>query len=227
MCRRKRDRRDTPERAPQSKRWARLLWVKGHPFPHLSLGVPDRPLLQINIIITWVKNNAERDYTNSFPTSHWPWGGSAVAKPYHAKICQTCCYKHCKMRMLCSAGAGHSSSPSSPREHFAVVTGLLLSYALWPLNTDKEWQLQRGILNFGLSYMQHLSPHLVLAFRCWPKPPWCRSTARCSQHWQGWLPLICEAFGVFSLATPFHLRSTRCSKQCRNCSTKRFLHPSL
>lgn len=171
------------------------------------------------------KNSAERDCTNSFPTSHWPWGGSAVAKAYWAEICQTCCYKHCKMRMLCSAGVGHSSSPSSPWERFTVVTGLLLSDALWPLNTDKEWQLQRGILNFGLSYMQHLSPHLVLTFRHWPKHPPCRSTARCSQHWQGWLPLICKAFGVFSLATPFQLRSTRCSKQCRNCPSKRSLQP--
>lgn len=63
--------------------------------------------------------------------------------------------------------------------------------------------------------MQHLSPHLMLSLRHWPKHPGRRSTARCCQHWEGWLPLICKAFGVFSLATPFpavQLRSTGCSK---------------
>lgn len=69
-------------------------------------------------------------------TCHWPWGGSAVPKPYLAEICLTCCYKHWKVRMLGSAEAWHSSSPSSSLQHLSGVTGLLfvMSYPLWPLN---------------------------------------------------------------------------------------------
>lgn len=46
--------------------------------------------------------------------------------------------------------------------------------------------------------MQHLSPHLVLSLRHWPKHPGHRSTARCCQHWEGCFPLTWKAFGVFS-----------------------------
>lgn len=90
----------------------------------------------------------------------------------------------------------------------------------------KESQLQRDTLNLGLSYMQHLSPHIVVSFRHWDKHSGCRSTVRCCQHWEGWLPSYLQGFwGVFSLATPFpavQLRSTECSKLCskkpRTCS---------
>lgn len=37
---------------------------------------------------------------HSFPTFHWPWGGSASPKLYLAKISLTCHYNHWKMRML-------------------------------------------------------------------------------------------------------------------------------
>lgn len=160
-------------------------------------------------------------------TSHCPWGGSAVPKPYRAEICLTCCYKHWKVRMLGSVEAWHSSSPSSSLQHLSGVTGLLfvMSYPLWPLNIDKESQLQKDTLNLGLSYMQHLSPHLVLSLRHWPKRPGHRSTARCSQHWEGCLPLTWKAFGVFSCSSAQKHRMLKATRQTAPPAHKRSLRP--